>query len=67
MIKPTKPAPQLKVIFLAAPSNSAIAVGRRLTCTLALLPLPLEGKFDEPGRMLGATSRGLNGEAAMPT
>ena len=64
MIKPTKPAAQLKVIFSAAPSNSAIAVGWRLTCTLAL-PLPLEGKIDEPGSTLGAAKRELRGEAAM--
>lgn len=67
MIKPTKPAPQLKVILLADPSNSAIGLGLRLTCTLALPPLPFDVKFDDPSRTFEATGRGLRGEAAMPT
>ena len=67
MIKPTKLAPQLKVILLADPSNSATGLGLRLICTLALPPLPFDVKFDEPSKTLGATGEGLSGEAAMPT
>ena len=65
--KPTRPAPQLNVILLADPSNSAIAVGLRLTCTLALPPLPFDGEFDEPGRTPEDTGRGTSGGAAMST
>ena len=65
-MKPSNPAPQLKVILLADPSNSAIGLGLKLTCTLALPPLPLDVEFGEPRRTLEATGRGLSDGPATP-
>ena len=66
-MRPTIPAPQLRVNLLADPSNSAIGVGLRLKCTLELPPLPFDVKFDAPSRRPEATGRGLSGEAATTT